>query len=351
MNNLSKNRCLLLWIIALIAGLLIWGCQRQGPRKTGRRNNPFRVTSDDLLGVKAVGAEEAWVVGSFGNIFHTSDGGLNWQKQNSTGEQQLCEVEFVDSRNGWIVGSNGTIIHTSDGGKTWIRQNSQTERLLLNVDFVDPLQGWVVGEQGTLLRTRDGGTTWEDHSIAYGPVLNGVSFVDNKSGWIVGDYGTILFTSDGGTTWEEQKCRDIVPVIRPDEWEQPLPMLFDVCFIDSNRGWIAGIEGVILITEDGGRYWRKLPTHTSGKVYSIVVSGKMGVAVGGKGTYLYSGDAGLTWTLSVDAVKTRRWLRDVDLFDNKAGWIVGAMGTLIKTVDGGEHWEMVSGRSYELPHK
>ena len=334
-------------IIALIGSILFTGCQKQSSRGGRGRENPFKVTSDDLLSAAAVDAKQAWLIGSFGNILHTSDGGETWQKQDSKGEEQLCEVNFVDAQNGWIVGSNGTIIHTSDGGKNWELQRTPARRLLLNVDFTDTQHGCVVGEQGTLWMTKDGGGTWEDHSIEYGPVLNGVSFIDPATGWVVGDYGTILHTSDGGLTWNEQKCQDIVPVIRPDEWERPLPMLFDIFFMNKDRGWIAGIDGIILYTENGGNLWRKLETNTKGRVYSITVQGTRGWAVGGKGTYLFSLDCGLSWNLSTEAIKTRKWLRDISFFGETSGWIVGATGTVLKTTDGGEQWNMLSGLSYE----
>lgn len=32
----------------------------------------------------------------------------------------LREVGFSDQNNGWLVGGFGTILHTRDGGKTWI---------------------------------------------------------------------------------------------------------------------------------------------------------------------------------------------------------------------------------------
>jgi photosystem II stability/assembly factor-like uncharacterized protein len=31
----------------------------------------------------------------------------------------LRSINFLDENNGWIVGGYGTILHTTDGGKTW----------------------------------------------------------------------------------------------------------------------------------------------------------------------------------------------------------------------------------------
>ncbi len=350
MNRLKTKQTFFFLSIVFVTGFIVAGCQDKGLKRGGMmRNNPYKVTSDDLLSIKAVNDKQVWTVGSFGNIFHTSDGGKTWEKQKSKVEEQLCEVDFVDELNGWVVGSYGLILHTADGGKNWTRQQSPVDRLFIKVDFYDENHGWAVGEQGTIVRTVDGGKTWEDHSIKYGPVFNGVSFADSSSGWIVGDYGTILHTIDGGITWQEQKCQDIVPVIKPDEWEQPLPMLYDVCFVDNNRGWIGGVDGIILHTDDGGKNWQKLRTNSKGKIYSIEIKGNRGLAVGDKGIYISSSDGGLTWTVSIEAIKTRKWLRDQSLAGDQGAWIVGSTGTLIRSTDGGKSWEMLSGRAYELP--
>lgn len=338
---------LFLVIMVLSAGLISSGCEKKGGMK-GMRDNPYKITSDDLLCVKALDDKHIWLTGAHGNVFHTADGGKSWKKQKTKIGEQLCEADFVDALNGWVVGSNGTIIHTADGGKNWEKQLSGVKTLLLNVDFIDAKHGWAVGSAGTLLRTKDGGKMWENLSIEYGPVLNGVSFVDALTGWIVGDYGMILHTQDGGDTWQEQHCQDIVPYVPPDEWEMPLPMLFDVCFVDKNSGWISGIEGNVLYTSDGGKNWKKLQIALDVRIYSIEVKGSMGVAVGDKGACLYSNDGGLTWNIS-NEMKTRKWLRHQSLAGSGICWVVGEKGTVLRTVDAGKSWEMVSGKAFDLP--
>ncbi len=351
MENL-RIRLLYLTLLFAAVALCFSGCDGKDSKARMRmamRNNPYKVTADDLLSVKALDTGHVWVVGSFGGIYFSPDDGKTWKKQQSKGNEQLCEVDFVDPQNGWIVGSNGTILNTADGGQAWNLQKSPLEKLFIKVDFFDKDHGWAVGEQGTFIRTADGGKTWQDKSIKYGPALNGVCFIDTRTGWIVGDYGSILRTDDGGETWQEQKCQEIIPVVAPDEWEQPMPMLYDVYFSDKNRGWVSGADGIILHTEDGGNLWKKLETNTKVKIYTIEINGSMGQAVGDKGIFVFSNDGGLTWDISIDAVKTRKWLRDVSLYGEQGGWIVGATGMVVKTDDAGKDWKVVSGKTYELP--
>ena len=41
-------------------------------------------------------------------------------------------------------------------------------------------------------------------STATGKDLNAVYFVDQKHGWVAGDDGFVSYTSDGGATWAQQ---------------------------------------------------------------------------------------------------------------------------------------------------
>jgi photosystem II stability/assembly factor-like uncharacterized protein len=52
-----------------------------------------------------------------------------------------------------------------------------------------------------------------------------------------------MHTRDAGLHWEIQS----IPV--------ELSSLFSVHFTDSKRGWIVGLDGLILHTEDGGDHW------------------------------------------------------------------------------------------------
>ena len=121
----------------------------------------------------------------------------------------LYGVSFTDANNGTVVGRYGTILRTTDGGATWVEQDSGTTNDLKGVSFTDANTGTVVvGFNETILRTTDGGATWveQDSGIPWGRVeFTGVSFTDAfvglADGWhvIVDVYGgAILQTTDGG---------------------------------------------------------------------------------------------------------------------------------------------------------
>ena len=68
-------------------------------------------------------------------------------------------------------------------------------------------------------------------------------------------------------------------------------------------------------------------------------AGKRVVAVGERGHILHSDDAGKTWTQA--QVPASANLTAVWFADEKNGWAVGHVETILRTQDGGESWELV----------
>ena len=115
-------------------------------------------------------------------------------------EADFRDVYFLDAKNGWIIGDKGTIIYTSDGGKNWENQNSGTDVRLNKIKFIDDKKAWIVGDGGVLLNTIDGGRNWRKQIIADGSLI-GIFFLDGYRGWVCGEGGALYYTADGGKTW------------------------------------------------------------------------------------------------------------------------------------------------------
>ncbi len=316
---------------AVVAVLLGWAVVYAAPA-TGAQ-----LIRDNLYGTKVVSKSDAWVVGAFGTVFRTRDGGGSWQRQVTHTAQQLYDVDFADERRGWIVGRSGLILHTSDGGDTWLPQDSKVDRHLFGVDFADERFGWVVGDWGVILVTRNGGRDWEVRSLPEDVILNDLSMVSRSKGWIAGERGTILMTEDGGTTWVKQESG-------------VEKTLFGIYFADALRGWAVGIDGLILHTEDGGAAWtvqngltelRQLEqvgfvqAFDNPSLYAVAVEGALGVVVGEIGAILVSSDGGHTWARQKALHEWGLpWFRAVSVVPGAHGLIVGAKGRRVIIVDG-----------------
>ncbi len=352
MNYGKRIKVICLAIIVGFLGISIIGCKPGRPKFAMPKIK--LLTGENLHSVVAFTPQEVMVFGNHGVIFQTSNGGTelkDWEPVKSgIGNLLLTEADFVDRKKGWVVGTKGIVIHTSDGGKTWTKQESGTEKNLFSVSFADEQLGWIVGEYGTILHTTDGGETWAPQLKGVDKELNSVCFVDRQYGWVVGEFGTILHTEDGGANWQPQECEAIQTEgdMMSFDWK-PMPALYAVNFENREKGWIVGMDGIILKTEDSGNNWRKLESNCDTPLYSIELKGNRGWIVGSEGIFLISDDAGESWEVKDKAIKTRFWLREVTFSDADHGWIIGAMGTIARTTDGGVSWELISGISYKMP--
>ena len=172
-------------------------------------------TKDQLLGVYALRPAQVFAVGAFGTLLSTSDGGKSWSKhelkwdslieriikEGGYIEPNLNAVYFSSPENGWIVGEFGLVLHTKDGGKSWVSQRYGSDfPQLYAVKFLDDHRGWAMGQAGSFIQTRDGGQHWSSVKIETKRDLYDVS-LDGERGVIVGD-GVALVSHDGGSSWK-----------------------------------------------------------------------------------------------------------------------------------------------------
>ncbi len=283
---------------------------------------------DDLFGATFPDENSGWACGRWGSIFHTSDGGTTWTKQESNTDYTLAAIYFPDNQDGWAVGDEGTIIHTADGGKTWCKQESPVPFFLMDVYFSNPARGWIVTEQTTILFTEDSGKTWTIQFQDEDFILKAISFADDFNGWTVGEYGYIYHTSDGGSTWEKQA--GFFDISELDGSIVAGTFLFDVSAVDAGTAWASGIDSYITMTEDSGKTWKNISTGIpKTHFFSIYSSNPNTVLVGGNGTFVYTTDGGKTWgTPLFKPAIIYSWLYDIAPISKKTFVTVGREGII-----------------------
>jgi photosystem II stability/assembly factor-like uncharacterized protein len=119
----------------------------------------------------------------------------------------FMDVWFKNNQEGIIVGSFGMILQTKDGGKTW----------LPILDRIDNLDGYhyyaissagdalfIVGERGMLFRSTDDGQSWQRFETPYDGSFFGVAgSVDGRFIVAFGLRGKAVVTFDGGNSWQQ----------------------------------------------------------------------------------------------------------------------------------------------------
>ncbi len=221
-------------------------------------------TDRTLLAIDFASDNVGVAIGDYGTIARTEDGGDTWNKVPlpeeiplpediaeiiQPGDVLLYGADFVTPEKGWIVGEFGVILNTIDGGASWQAQASPVETTLFGVSFADELRGWAVGIDEVLLHTEDGGVTWAPQRVPprKGFVL-GLYDVDVQGdiGWAVGDSGFMLRSTNAGKSWERVQ----LPIELAANW------LRDVDIDDQGNGLVVGGGGIMMATQ--GDQYRKL---------------------------------------------------------------------------------------------
>lgn len=193
--------------------------------------------------------------GDFGVMIHTEDGGRSWTTERVSSDFKLPEtaldigvdpgdvnlygLSYGDPDRVWMVGEFGMILTSGDGGRQWAQQQSPVDTTLFGVNFADARRGWAVGIDGVILQTEDGGSSWRhlpgpgQQRSLYDVYLRG------STGWIVGEAGTILKSTDGGASW----ALEPLPIELAARW------LRSIWLTPSGRGLAVGAEGLVFRVE------------------------------------------------------------------------------------------------------
>ncbi|TAH39643.1 MAG: hypothetical protein EYC70_02315 [Planctomycetota bacterium] len=145
-----------------------------------------------LESVHFADATTGWASG--GKIYKTVNGGLSWTEQFAL-PGYASSIHFAGLQNGWVVGDFGMILRSTDGGSSWVDRSSPAITVNLGAVFaVDSNTAWVSGYGDYLWRTEDGGLSWQRE--APGPVdpvfpgsFSALAFVDGDFGWAAGAKG------------------------------------------------------------------------------------------------------------------------------------------------------------------
>lgn len=258
-----------------------------------------------------------WATGSDGKVWTSRDQGNAWAVTHTPANGILQDIAAWDDQCAIAVGDDGMIVRTMDGGKSWRSVDaprSAVANKLMQVIALPDGEAWTVGEMGMVLRSTDFGATWARAVAEEDTAWNGV-FATPQTVWLVGEFGRIARSGDKGKTWDK-----IGTSVKSS--------LMSVSFRDDTHGVAVGLEGVVLLTSDGGTSWQQAPRVTGEHLFDVTwdAGRKRWIAVADKGVLL-SGDAsGTRWTVSRMRAGDRHWHTKVVVYKDR---YIAAGGSLI----------------------
>jgi photosystem II stability/assembly factor-like uncharacterized protein len=288
-------------------------------------------------------------------VFSTNDGGVHWTQQPVKAIGDFAIIYFR-GLSGWVLSSpqiavgqsvppTQQLMHTRDGGQTWtVVANPPAVGGMggifgysagvgqTNLEFADETHGWLSTGYDTgpgLLHTSDGGRTWrpvtivkpaavatEQPVIGY-PILLGGNhallpvFFGHRTG--PNDFPIssryVYSSSDGGSTWNNPtplNANGVQPT--GDEWQN--------FYLDASHWWFTAINN-----------------RSAGEPVT-----QAGPAVA------RTADGGKTWQVFTD--KKAPTILQLSFSDPSNGWALAITGPdntniLLRTTDGGAHWQQV----------
>jgi len=240
------------------------------------------------------------------DIGYTDDNGTTWT---NSSDQPFCADEDIMSV---------AVIQLSNDTYRWLAVRDS--------DGANPLE---------IAYSDDEGTTFVNVDVesvgTRGALDSGALFaLDPKHLWLAVDAGYIFFSADAGINWTNQEDG----VVTTEGYHA-------IMFVDINYGYAVAESGVVVKSIDGGLTWAAC-TAISGTpdLYCLYVFDKDNVMVGdANGSIWRTWDGGTTWTEIYSGVDA---INDMDFANDFVGFAL-ADDTVLRTRNGGEDWELISG--------
>lgn len=272
------------------------------------------VASREVARAVLIGAAQAGprvvAVGERG-LIALSDDGRRWTQASAPASVTLTAVRFADERHGVAVGHAGTVLATADGGSTWTRRLDGRRIAQLALDTAR-----AAGDPHALKEA--------ERLVADGadkPLLDVLMF-DAKRWVVVGAYGLAFATQDGGEHWVSWMAR----------LDNPKALHLYALRRHGDSVLMAGEQGLVLLSDDGGRSFRRIETPYKGSFFSAEFTGPGEIVLAGlRGNAWRSTDGGASWAaitspMPVSITATALAADGTLLAANQAGFVMALRG-------------------------
>ncbi len=303
---------------------------------TGIRN--ISIANDDVVWVASYDGSGNNV--NLRTISKTTDGGDNWAASLVSAIPNNCDIAMIhaiDANNAWIAsnptGANGAgqgIYHTSDGGTTWARQESAVftaSGAFANVVWMDAqgngfCQGDPTDGYFELYTTTDFGENWVRVPQANIPAhlsgefgYTGQIYTAGNTIWFSTNKGRIYRSADKGLNWEVFQS--------PINDFGGANMSGTLTFSDNNNGLLLNKNGNVWKTEDGAETWTAITDAPFSADIALVPGTGFAVVTGSAqeaSGSAWTEDGGMTWHINLEDNAQHT---DMAFNENHEGWSGG----------------------------
>jgi photosystem II stability/assembly factor-like uncharacterized protein len=186
------------------------------------------------------------------------------------------DAYFFDARNGMIVGAFGLLLTTQDGGASWQsahdRIDNPRDKHLYAIEVAGK-RCYIAGEQGALFRSEDCRTRFESVATPYAGTYFGAIVSGPETLLVYGMRGNAFRSEDGGANWSKST-------------------------IPTTNSLTAGTrlrDGTLLVADETGQLYRSVD---AGRSFARVPNGQAtpftGVVQSSSGQLYFSGVRGVT---------------------------------------------------------
>lgn len=314
-----------------------------------------------LLGSDFLNADIGMVVGDYGVISQTANGGDTWTTTQPLGDLLLRSAYHWDEDTIYICGTPEYIYKSVDGGLNWESDfTGNWEEALYRITFTDNYTGFVCGSGGIVVRKKVPAQPWlsvTPNPYVYDDTYVGVTatsyFTFENNGSEPLDITDITFTDPAFSidytafTIQPGESGDLPVYFSPDVaglYEATMEIYSND---PVNDPYTVGLSGNGIVDLNSG--WEWIETGFDFILMDIEFpegQNQIGYAVGEDATYNGDGiviktiDGGTTWEqITPDGIPGLEAMSFVDL---QTGYVAGWDDYVLKTVDGGLNWDTLN---------
>ncbi len=242
-------------------------------------------TTHYLNDVYCISEDTVVVVGNYGTILRTTNGGTQWNTISCPTTEHLNRVKFADAQTGYIAGEHDTLLKSTDAGQTWQSLNTGYNNNFTAVSCVSADTVYIGGFDELILKTTDGGLSWTTEHTGGWHHIKDIQMINDTLGYAVSDtaHGKIYKKSNANNQWHEigniesdfnalymlsdqegvflnefefLKTLDggnsFISITSPS-FDTVVPCPYDIYATDMNQIWIVGYVCTISASNDSGR--------------------------------------------------------------------------------------------------